>query len=182
MKTLQEISKEIAACKECQRNKSGLPVAGEGNPHARILFIGEAPGAQEAKTGRPFVGRSGKFLNKLLESIGSGREDVFITSPVKYFPGSRALTEKEIVHGKMHTLEQVEAIKPRIIVLLGSVAHKALVGNIKVTETHGTVVKNNSIIYFSTFHPAAALRFGFTREKIREDFKKLRVLIKKELN
>jgi DNA polymerase len=179
---LKKIAEEISKCEECKMNKSGLPVPGEGNPNARIMFIGEAPGREEANTGRPFVGRSGKFLTKLLESIGISRKDVFITSPVKYYPGRRAPTNKEIQHGKKHLLKQIETINPKLIVLLGKVAHKALLEKeVKISRTHGKIFKKNSVIFFSTFHPSAGIRFPKIKRLIEKDFAKLKKLIK-ELN
>src|ERR1043166_605202 len=86
-KELERIAKEIASCKICKRNSIGKPVPGEGNPNARIIFVGEAPGKTEAATGRPFVGRSGKFLRTNIQKIGlNDVKDVYITSPVKYLP------------------------------------------------------------------------------------------------
>jgi DNA polymerase len=138
-----------------------------------------APGPQESKRGEPFIGSSGKFLDKLLDSIGIKREDVFITSPVKYYPGRRALTNEEIVHGMIHTSKQIEIINPKLIVMLGNVALKALFPNEKlsITEIHGKPIEKDNRIYFPTFHPSAARRFPKIREKMLQDFKKLRTII-----
>jgi len=174
MTKLEKITREIKNCKECKRGKSGLPVPGEGNPKAKILFVGEAPGKEEAKTGKPFVGRSGKLLTQLLNSIKLDRNDIFITSPVKYYPGMRTPTDKEIGHGKIHLLKQIQAIKPKLIVLLGNVAHKSLTEKVKISDVHGKTFKKDKVIYFSTFHPAAALRFPYIKELMRKDFKKLK--------
>lgn len=174
MDKLEKIAKEIKICKECKKKKSGLPVPGEGNPKAKILFVGEAPGKKEAETGKPFIGRSGKLLTQLLNSIRLDRKDVFITSPVKYYPGKRTPTDKEIEHGKIHLLKQIRAIRPTLIVLLGGVAHKALIGKVKISDIHGKTLKKDKVIYFSTFHPAAALRFPYIKELMKKDFKKLK--------
>ncbi|MFH1229585.1 MAG: uracil-DNA glycosylase, partial [Candidatus Aenigmatarchaeota archaeon] len=125
---LAKIAEEIAKCKECRKGKSGLPVPGEGNSNAKVMFLGEAPGSVESKTGFPFRGRAGKFLNKMLDKIDVKREDVYITSPVKYFPGRRAPTLDEIRHGMVHTRKQIDVIKPKLIVLMGNTAIKALLG------------------------------------------------------
>jgi len=176
---LAEIAEEIAKCEECKKDKSGLPVPGEGNPNAKIMFMGEAPGLTEAKTGRPFVGRAGKFLIKMFGSISIKREDVFITSPVKYFPGRRAPTLDEIKHGMVHTRKQIGAIKPKIVVLLGNVAIKALLDeNLKVSDIHGKIIAKDGIKYFPTFHPSAAMRFTNVRIRMEKDFKKLKSLLK----
>lgn len=176
MKTLEQIAKEIKNCKECRRGKLGLSVPGEGNPKAKIMFIGEAPGRQEALTGRPFVGRAGKLLAKLFSSIGIKRENIFITSPIKYYPRKRKPTPGEIVHGKIHLIEQLKAINPKLVVLMGKVAHQSLVGDKKLFETHGKTLQGDEKIYFSTFHPAAALRFPKIAKLVSKDFKKLKQL------
>jgi len=176
---LTEIKEEIENCEECKKNKSGLLVPGEGSPNAKIMFIGEAPGIEESKTGRPFVGRAGKFLTKLLNSIGVKREKIFLTSPVKYYPGKRALTNKEIEHGKNHLLKQIKVINPKLIVLLGNVALKALDLDIKISEIHGKVIRNRNMVCFPTFHPAAAMRFPKIKKLMEKDFKKLKNIIER---
>jgi uracil-DNA glycosylase family 4 len=178
-KELAKITQEIKNCKECQKDKSGKAVPGEGNPGAKIVFVGEAPGATEAKTGRPFVGPSGKYLTGLLTSIGINRKEVYITSPVKYFPGRRAPTSKEIEHGRVHLLKQLKIIKPKIIVLLGNVAMQAVLGEkLKVFKNHGQVIKKDKTYYFLTFHPSAARRFTRVRLLMEKDFHKLQQLKK----
>ncbi|MFH8086776.1 MAG: uracil-DNA glycosylase [Candidatus Aenigmatarchaeota archaeon] len=179
--SLEEIEKEIKECEECKKGKFGLPVPGEGNPKAKIFFLGEAPGKEEAKTGKPFVGRAGKFLTKILNKIGIKREEVFITSPVKYYPGKRTLTKEEIEHGMTHTLKQIEAINPKIIVLLGNVALKSIFPeeNFKVSKVHGKVWKKGNRICFSTFHPASAMRFPRIRKFMENDMKKLKKILAK---
>ena len=176
---LNRISKEIENCKTCKAGKTGKAVPGEGNPNAKIMFVGEAPGRVESKTGRPFVGRSGKFLTQLIESIGLRRQDVYITSPVKYFPvtsngAGRTPTDAEIKHANIHFQKQLQVIKPEIIVLLGKTAAKAvLFKNIPIAKDHGTIIKEEGRNYFITYHPAAAVRFFKFRALIEADFKKL---------
>ncbi|MEM5791027.1 MAG: uracil-DNA glycosylase [Candidatus Aenigmatarchaeota archaeon] len=179
-KILDEIAEEIKNCKVCRKNKFGLAVPGKGNPNSKIVFIGEAPGYQESKKGEPFVGLSGKFLDSLFKLIGIKREEVFITSPVKYYPGRRAPTKEEIKHGMNHTSKQIEVINPKLIVMLGNVALMALFPNenLKISEVHGKVIKRNGRVYFPTFHPSAARRFPKIREEMIKDFKKLRKLLK----
>jgi uracil-DNA glycosylase family 4 len=168
---LARIAREIAGCAECRRGKSGLPVPGEGNPDAEIMLIGEAPGRREAESGRPFVGRSGKLLTRMLEQAGIRREDLFITSPVKFYPGPRAPTRKEIEHGRTHLEEQIDAIRPMLIVLMGRTAMEALLpgSGMKVTLDHGRPVDAGGRRYFITFHPAAALRGTRTRRMMESD-------------
>ncbi|HSX19409.1 MAG TPA: uracil-DNA glycosylase [Candidatus Saccharimonadales bacterium] len=180
---LDEISKEIENCKICKRNTTGKAVAGEGNASAKIMFVGEAPGKTEAETGRPFVGRSGKLLTQLIESIGVKRQDVYITSPVKYFPitsegKGRTPTDAEIAHGNVHFQNQLKTINPKIIVLLGKTAAKAVLGkDLPIAKVHGAIIKEAGRNYFVMYHPAAAVRFAKFRPFLQSDFKKLQRLI-----
>ncbi|MFZ5845746.1 MAG: uracil-DNA glycosylase, partial [Patescibacteria group bacterium] len=103
-RNLSTIAREIKECQTCKVGKVGKSVPGEGNPNAKIVFIGEAPGRQEAKTGRPFVGRSGQFLRQLIRQIDLREEDVFITSPVKYLPKRGTPLVEDIKHGREHLL------------------------------------------------------------------------------
>src|SRR4051812_37511962 len=99
---LDQIAIEIENCKICQVDKSGMAVPGEGNADATLMFVGEAPGREEAKTGRPFIGRSGQLLRSLIKEAGLKEEDVYITSPVKYLPNRGTPTPSDIAHGKIH--------------------------------------------------------------------------------
>ena len=126
--SLEKIAKEIEVCKVCKINKHGMPVPGEGNSDADVMFVGEAPGRTEAESGRPFVGRSGKLLRSAIGSIGLKEEDVFITSPVKYLPDYVTPTDEDIKHGMTHLSKQIEVINPKVIVLLGSVAVRGVLG------------------------------------------------------
>jgi uracil-DNA glycosylase len=176
---LQKIADDIAKCDECKINKTGKPVPGEGNVEAKMMFLGEAPGYKEAETGRPFIGRSGKFLTKMLDKTGIKREDVFITSPVKYFPGKRAPTLEEIRHGMIHTKRQIDVIKPKMIVLLGNTAIKGVLGeDLRVSDIHGKVIEKDGIKFFPTIHPSAAMRFTGMRNTMIADFRKLRRLLR----
>lgn len=171
---LEEIARKIAKCRKCKEGKSGLPVVGEGDIFSKVMFVGEAPGRKEAETGRPFVGRAGKLLTELLKSIGIDRQDVYITSPVKYYPGRRTPKDSEVRHGTIHLLKQIEAINPKLIVLLGRIAHKALIGEVQITKMHRKTLKKDGRFYFSTFHPAAALRFPKIKKIMRKDFVSLK--------
>lgn len=191
-KLLDEIAKEIEKCKTCKVGKIGKAVPGEGNPNANIVFIGEAPGRNESITGRPFIGRSGQYLTKLIESIGLSRQDVFITSPVKYFPVNtnqgatltgkgRAPTDAEIAHGRTHLSKQIEVINPKIIVLLGRVAAKAMFGKSPmISEVHGRIVEKDGKKFFFAYHPAAAIRFQEFKVLIEQDFRLLKKLINRQ--
>lgn len=176
---LTKVALEIAKCAICPIGKSGKPVVGEGNPDAQIVFIGEAPGKQEAKTGKPFIGRSGQFLRKMIREIGLDDEnEVYITSPVKYLPDRGTPTSTDITHGREHLAKQLDIIGPKIIVLMGSVAAQGVLGEkVPVKSRHGEVIEKEGKKYFITLHPAAALRFPPLREVITEDFKKLAKLL-----
>ena len=174
---LLKIAGEIEACALCREGKVGLAVAGEGNPYAEIAFIGEAPGKEEAKVGRPFIGRSGRFLRSAIREIGLEEKEVFITSPVKYLPRRGTPSNADIVHGRTHLLRQLAIIDPKIIVLLGRVASLAVLEReVAVNQEHGRMIKKGNKTYLITFHPAAALRFPKIRKEFYEDFKKLKGL------
>lgn len=175
---LAKIAKEIEKCWECKIDKTGKPVSGEGSPDAKIIFIGEAPGREEAKTGRPFVGRSGKLLRQLIREIGLEETEVYITSPVKYLPKSGTPSKKDIIHGCEHLVKQLDIIKPKLIVLLGSVACQAILGQkIAIIKRHGEVIKKGRKTYFITLHPAAAVRFVKFRQILKVDFKNLKSIL-----
>lgn len=177
---LAKIAREIERCKICQEGKSGRPVPGEGSPYADIVFMGEAPGKEEAKSGRPFIGRSGKFLRSLIKEIGLDERDVYITSPVKYLPDRGTPSKADIAHGRTHTLEQLAVIDPKLIVLLGSIACQAVLGEaVPIMKAHGTIIERDGRQYFISLHPAAPLRVPPLRTALLEDFQKLSRLIKK---
>lgn len=177
-KLLDEIARQIETCRTCRVGKVGRAVPGEGNPDADVIFIGEAPGKTEAATGRPFVGRSGQLLRSLIRSVGILEKDIFITSPVKYLPKRGTPTAKDIAHGRVHLMDQIAVIDPKIIVLLGAVACKGVLGEPrKPLKDHGSVIAKDGRKYFITLHPAAVLRFPKYRHIIESDFNKIRGLL-----
>lgn len=176
---LETIALQISNCAICKQESIGIAVPGEGNPNADIVFMGEAPGKNEAKTGRPFIGRSGKFLRATIQEIGLKEEDVFITSPVKYLPERGTPNPKQIAHGREHLMEQLEVIKPKLIVLMGSVAAQGVIQEkIPVLKEHGKILKRDGKNYFLTIHPAAAIRFQKFRSVFKDDFQ----ILKNELH
>lgn len=175
---LLQIDKEISNCKTCKIKKSGMPVPGEGNPDADVMFIGEAPGRNEALTGRPFIGRSGKLLRASINQVGLKEENVYITSPVKYLPDYITPTPQDISHGMIHLSKQIKVINPKIIVLLGRVAAKGVLGeDIQVSKIHGQILKKNNLTYFISYHPSAAIRFQKIKKIFIEDFAKIEELL-----
>ncbi len=171
MASIAKLHRQIRACRRCRlyrTRKKAVP--GEGKVNAKVMFIGEAPGRQEDIQGRPFIGRSGKFLDKLLMNVKLDRKNVFITSVVKCRPVNRAPKKDEIAACKPYLLEQTVLIKPRVIVLLGGVALSSVLGIRNITKHHGECVKRGSITYLPTFHPAAGMRFPRIKRMIKLDF------------
>ncbi len=178
-KELDQLHNEIAACEKCPLYSSRLnPVPGEGSVHTKLMFVGEAPGAREDETGRPFVRRSGNFLTTLISGIGFSRSEVFITSVLKSRPPkNRTPTRSEIEACRPYLERQIEIINPQIIVLLGGVAVSSIIGPRKMTEAHGKFHEVGGRTYFITYHPAAALRFPNMKDVMVADFE----ILKQEL-
>ncbi len=179
-KEMEKIAIEIENCKVCKVGKSGKAVVGEGSLDAEIIFIGEAPGKNEALVGRPFIGRSGKLLRSMITGIGLKESEVYITSPVKYLPDRGTPISSDIAHGRTHLMKQFEIIKPKLVVLLGRVAAEGVLEKkVFVVKEHGKIiVEKDGVKYFLTLHPAAVLRFpGKYKGEFEKDFKKLKTLL-----
>ncbi len=176
---LDELAKRIEQCSECKKDTVGKLVFGEGNPDADVMFVGEAPGKQEAVSGRPFIGRSGKLLRSMIRSIGLKEQNVYITSPVKYLPKRGTPSKRQIDHSRHTFMEQVDIIDPYIMVLLGKTAVSAVLGkDIPILKQHGTVIETNQRRILITLHPAAVLRFpNKYRDFFADDFRKIKSLI-----
>lgn len=161
-------------------------VFGEGNPDARIFFLGEGPGYWENMKGRPFVGNAGGLLNQLLQSIKLVREDVFITNVVCYRPPSnRDPLPEEISAFQPYIDAMLEVIRPKVVVTLGRFSMGKFLPGTKISIVHGKVFDVNwrgrQIKVVPMYHPAAALRNGNVMIQIKEDFLKLPELLKEEL-
>ncbi len=170
LKALHEIIHNCRLCPLHETRTTAVP--GEGPANAQLFFVGEAPGAQEDETGRPFVGRSGKLLISMIEEIGLSRYDVFISSILNCRPPkNRPPKRLEIELCRPYVEKQIELINPRIIVLLGRVAISSIIGPWKVTESHGRFFEAKGMTYFMTFHPAAALRSSGVKDLMRADFR-----------
>lgn len=150
-------------------------VFGEGPSKAKIMVIGECPGKTEIKIGRPFVGRAGKFLDKILKNNKTNRKKVYITSVLKTSP--RKITKKEINKNKPFLFKQIRLIKPKVIILFGNLALKTVLNKKPITKYHGKIIKKGKITYMPMFHPAAAMRFPKIKKKFKEDFKKIAKII-----
>lgn len=170
-------------CKNCNKcklvNGRHSVVIGEGNKNASIMFIGEGPGADEDAQGLPFVGKAGKLMNMAFAGVGIKREEVYITNIVKCRPPNNRNPEKEEAEACREYLQcQINLVKPKIIVLLGSVALKNILGEeYGITKDRGKWVERNGIKYLPTFHPAALLR----DENKKIDFWKDLKLVKQEI-
>lgn len=173
---LEKLNKEIRNCKKCPLWKTRInAVPGEGSVNAKIIFIGQAPGSEEDKVGKPFIGRAGQFLNQLLRLAKIKREKVFITSPIKCFPPkNRKPTKKEIEACSPYLKRQIEIINPQKMVLLGEVAFNTVIGLQKLKDCRGRWLKVGTRLYFPTYHPAAGLRFPKIRKILEKDFKKIK--------
>ena len=146
-------------------------VPGEGNPNADIMFIGEAPGAREDQEGRPFIGASGKFLTEMLEENGLSRDDVFITSVLKYRPPkNRDPRPDEVAEFIPYLYKQIEIIDPKVIVTLGRYAMNVFLPGAKISEVHGHIQIADGRRILPLYHPAAALYNGSMRVTLKEDF------------
>jgi len=181
---LVELYKEVQACTKCPLYETrSKAVFGAGDADAEVMFVGEAPGADEDRQGLPFVGRAGQLLNQLLEGIGLSREDVFIANVLKSRPpGNRDPQPGEIEACKPYLFEQVRLIEPRVVCTLGNFATKLLSGNpAGITRVRGTPqlreLGARTVFLLPLFHPAAGLRTPAVKETLREDIKLLPGLI-----
>ena len=172
---LKEVAAEVSTCTKCNLCKGRTKaVPGEGNPHARVMLIGEGPGFHEDKQGRPFVGPAGHFLDELLASINLKRSDVFITNVVKCRPpDNRDPLPEEINACNDYLDRQIAAIKPQVIVTLGRYSMAKFFGNEKISTIHGRARKKDGYICIAMYHPAAGLHQAALKETIRSDFKKI---------
>lgn len=172
---LQAIAAEIAGCTACRLYENTTnPVPGYGDPNADILFIGEAPGFNEDKQGLPFVGRSGRYLDYLLDLIDLKREQVFITNVVKHRPpDNRDPAADEIVACKHFLDRQFEVIDPMVVATLGRFSMARYFPNGKISQIHGQPRYADGRAYYPLFHPAAALRNPNLRHDMEADIKRL---------
>ncbi|MBD3790532.1 MAG: uracil-DNA glycosylase [Campylobacterales bacterium] len=179
--TLEALQKQAMNCHLCDLSKTRQKVVfGEGNPHAQVMFVGEGPGATEDSIGRPFVGRSGELLTKMIENVLLiQRQDVYIANIVKCRPPSnREPTPNEAYTCKPYLLKQIELIKPKIIVTLGSTAYMYLTGDeIPISKIRGSVIKQENYIVIPTYHPSYLLRNPSAKKEAFEDLKKIKSLM-----
>lgn len=173
------------ACKCALKQTATRPVFGHGNPGADIVFIGEAPGKDEDLQGIPFVGRAGKFLNEMLESIKLNRDQVYITNTVKYRPpNNRDPNPNEKADCYDWLIAELSFIQPKLIIFLGRIAMNNFIPEAKIGEVHGKLlikkIKDFPTTHFmALYHPAAAMYNGSLREILKQDFKQIPKILSK---
>ncbi len=179
--TLEKLQKQALECHLCQLSKSRTNVVfGEGNVSADIMFVGEAPGSNEDSTGKPFVGRSGELLTKMIENVLLiDRKDVYITNIVKCRPRDNAEPTPTEAHTcQPYLLKQIELIQPKFIVALGATAYHYLSGDeTNISKVRGTIHKQDGYTLIPTYHPSYLLRNPSAKKDVFEDLKMLKDLI-----
>ena len=179
--TLEKLQKQALECHLCLLSKSRTNVVfGEGDLNADLMFIGEAPGATEDKLGKPFVGRSGELLTKMIENVlHIKREEVYITNIVKCRPtDNREPSTTEAHTCQPFLLKQIELIKPKIIIALGGTAYYYLSGDdTPISKVRGTLHKQNDYTLIPTYHPSYLLRNPSAKKDVFEDLKMIKELM-----
>lgn len=175
--TWEQVLSHIGGCTRCalsERRTNTVP--GEGDVHARLMFIGEGPGAQEDAQGRPFVGAAGQLLDRMLAAIGLVRDEVYICNVVKCRPpGNRTPLPEEAAACLPYLRAQVALVHPQVIVCLGATAAKQVIDpNIRITRERGRWVERKGYWMLPTYHPAALLRDESKKREAWEDFKQIR--------
>ena len=157
-------------------------VFGVGNPHASVMFVGEAPGFHEDRQGEPFVGAAGKLLNDLLQSASLSRADIYIANVIKCRPpNNRDPEPDEVETCKPFLMQQIAMIRPKLVCTLGNWATQTLLERkVGITKVRGQAFYLKDFVLFPLLHPAAALHQGNMLEPLREDFKKLREFLDRQ--
>ncbi len=179
---MKQIAAEIKNCTKCELHKSRTNVVpGHGNFSPEIMFIGEAPGAEEDKQGMPFVGRSGQFLTKMIEAMGFTREEVFIGNILKCRPpNNRTPTSDEIEICIPYLKKQISILQPKAIIALGSTSVKGLLGDTPaISKIRGEWRKFEGVPLMPTFHPAYILRNQSKKKELWYDLRKVLALLGK---
>ena len=168
-------------CSRCKLHTLGRRqvVFGIGNPNADLMFVGEAPGADEDIQGEPFVGKAGQLLTKIIEAINMKREDVYIANVIKCRPPQNRNPEPdEVVQCEPFLFRQIETIKPKVIVALGKFAAQSLLKTTEpITRIRGREYKYRNAILMPTFHPAFLLRNPSSKREVWEDMKRVRAIL-----
>ncbi|MBI4468776.1 MAG: uracil-DNA glycosylase [Acidobacteria bacterium] len=182
-KTLQEIRTDLGDCTRCKLSETRTQIVfGEGNPSARLVFVGEAPGAEEDAQGRPFVGRAGQLLTRMIEAMGMRREDVYICNVIKCRPPendfSLAIRVGAVAACEGFLHRQLMVIKPKAIVALGNPAVQALLKTKEgITKLRGNWQTYQNVPVMPTYHPAFLLRSPDRKKEVWEDLQKVMALL-----
>jgi uracil-DNA glycosylase len=178
---LAAIREDLGDCSRCKLHALGRKqiVFGVGNPNADLMFVGEAPGADEDVQGEPFVGRAGQLLTKIIEAIGMRREDVYIANVIKCRPpGNRNPEPDEVEQCEQFMFRQVDTIKPKVVVALGKFAAQALLRtNDPITRIRGREYTYRGAVLMPTYHPAYLLRTPSAKREVWEDMKRVREIL-----
>ena len=181
---LAAVRSDIGDCTRCKLHSLGRRqiVFGVGNPEADLMFVGEAPGADEDVQGEPFVGRAGQLLTKIIEAIGLKREDVYIANVIKCRPpGNRNPEPDEVAQCEPFLFKQIEIIKPKVIVALGKFAAQTLLRTLDpISRLRGRVFDYRGAKLIPTFHPAYLLRNPSSKREVWEDMKVVRSLLQSD--
>jgi len=182
---LRIIRDELGAdCSRCKLHTLGRTqvVFGVGNPNADLMFVGEAPGADEDVQGEPFVGRAGQLLTKIIEAIDLRRDDVYIANVIKCRPpGNRNPEPDEVEQCEPFLFRQIDTVKPKVIVALGKFAAQCLLRtNDPITRIRGREFKYRDAVLIPTYHPAYLLRTPSAKREVWEDMKRVRAILRGE--
>jgi DNA polymerase len=178
---LRAIRADIGDCTRCKLHALGRTqvVFGVGNPAAALMFVGEAPGADEDVQGEPFVGRAGQLLTKIIEAIGLKRADVYIANVIKCRPpGNRNPEPDEVEQCEPFLFRQIDEIKPRVIVALGKFAAQSLLKTTEpITRMRGREYRYRDAVLMPTYHPAYLLRNPSAKREVWEDMKRVKAIL-----
>lgn len=181
---LLAVRQDLGDCTRCKLHGLGRRqiVFGVGNPEADLMFVGEAPGADEDIQGEPFVGRAGQLLTKIIEAIGLRREDVYIANVIKCRPPNNRNPEPdEVEQCEPFLFRQIDTIRPKVIVALGKFAAQSLLRTTEpITRLRGREYKYRDAILMPTYHPAYLLRTPSAKREVWEDMKRVRAILKGE--
>jgi len=180
--SLPELWNYMSDCSLCNLSKSRKTIVfGEGDENAKIMFVGEGPGALEDNSGRPFVGRSGELLDRIIQNVlQMQRKDVYIANIVKCRPPlNRNPSEEEALKCKPFLMKQIEIIKPKIIIALGSISYGYLTGDrdAKISKVRGEMISFGSSKLMPTFHPSYLLRNPSAKKKVMSDMLKVKAIL-----
>ena len=181
-KDLDEVKAFVGDCKKCRLHELRKTIVfGEGDPKAKLMFIGEGPGQDEDETGRPFIGRAGQLLTKIIEAMGLKREEVYIANIVKCRPpGNRTPADDEVIACSPYLIEQISVIKPKVIVSLGAPSTCMMFNKkIKISEVRGKFYDwIGGVKLMPTFHPAYLLRNPVDKKLVWDDMKKVMEMLR----